>query len=49
MGTFLVLEALAIITHLNILIGYVGNVFVALLPGFFIILAIIWMIKAIFR
>ena len=43
--TLLVLEVLAIATHLNELMSLTGNVFNALLPIFAILAVIVWMIK----
>lgn len=47
--TLLVLEILAIITHMDALLGYVGNVFTALIPGFIMIVVMIWLIKSLFK
>lgn len=49
LGTFLVLEILALLTHLDVLMNYVGNIFGALVPIFIMIAAIIWMVKSLFR
>ena len=47
--TFLVLEILAFLVHFNELLNYIGNVFMAFIPIFIIIVAVFWMIRAMFR
>lgn len=48
LGTLLVLEVLAIVTHFNELLGYTGNIVSAFMPIFIMAAAIVWLLKKIF-
>lgn len=47
--TIVILEVLSIITHLDILVAFVGESIMSLIPMFIMIAVIIYLIRMIFR
>lgn len=47
--TLIGLELIAFIVHFNELLNYIGNAFMAFMPSFIMIVAMIWLVRSIFK
>lgn len=47
--TLIGLELVAFIIHFNELLNYIGSAFMAFMPSFIMIVAMIWLVRSIFK